>query len=493
MNFKFDDAKQASGHLVTGLFEEGELTGFLGTVNQKTNGRIETSLKQADFSGKKGKTIQIHALDEAGIHSLIIIGLGKKDDLSDVDLQHAGGNAIKFTNAKKLDQVGVYFDGLSNSQASHIAFGMELGNYHFNNYFTTDSPNKRFACKDITFYADQPKALEEESQDLLKIAQSIYLCRDLNAEPPNVLYPKSYADRVKKLESVGLEVEILGEKELEKLGMHTLLGVGQGSAKESQVVVMKWNGNPSSKEAPVAFIGKGVTFDTGGISLKPAGGMEDMKWDMGGSATVVGVMHALASRQAKVNAVGVIGLVENMPSSNAQRPSDVVKSMSGQTVEVINTDAEGRLLLADILWFAQERFNPKFMIDLATLTGAMIVALGHVYAGYFSSCDKLSEELMDVSSETDERVWRLPLDKDYDRMINSDIADMKNVGTPDRSAGSIVAAQFLHRFTNKVPWIHLDIAGVTWTTKEMPTKPKGATGFGVYLLNKLVEKYYEDK
>jgi leucyl aminopeptidase len=286
-----------------------------------------------------------------------------------------------------------------------------------------------------------------------------------------------------------VKVEVLGEKEMKKLGMGALLGVGQGSVRESKIVVMRWNGASNSRAKPLAFIGKGVTFDTGGISLKPAGGMEDMKWDMGGSGTVVGLMHALAGRKAKVNAIGVIGLVENMPDGNAQRPGDVVTSMSGQTIEVINTDAEGRLVLADVLHYTATKYKPVFMIDLATLTGAMMVSLGQVNCGYFANDDDLSDKIAAAGKATGEGVWRMPLGAEYNKQLDSDIADMKNVGP--RWGGAITAACFLERFVGKTPWVHMDIAGMAWTSKDSPTVPKGGTGWGVRLLNRLVADNYE--
>jgi leucyl aminopeptidase len=315
----------------------------------------------------------------------------------------------------------------------------------------------------------------------------------LVSEPPNVLNPAEMADRCKKLTELGLKVEVLGPREMTRLGFGALLGVAQGSVNEPRMVVMQWNGAGNGRKRgtakPVAFIGKGVTFDTGGISIKPAGGMEDMKWDMAGAGTVVGLMAALAGRKAKVDAVGLVGLVENMPSGTAQRPGDVVKTYSGQTVEVINTDAEGRLVLADVLWYCQQKFDPRFMIDLATLTGAMIVALGHEYAGMFSNDDALAQKLASVGQDTNEKVWRFPLHEEYDKLIRSDIADMKNIG--GRPAGSISAAQFIKRFVNDKPWVHLDIAGMAWSNKDAPCVPKGATAFGVRLLDRLVAEHYE--
>jgi leucyl aminopeptidase len=324
----------------------------------------------------------------------------------------------------------------------------------------------------------------------------VYLARDLVSEPPNVLNPAEMAKRCEALTELGLQVEVLGPQEMERLGFGALLGVAQGSVNEPRMVVMRWNGGGSGKPVasasakPVAFIGKGVTFDTGGISIKPAAGMEDMKWDMAGAGTVIGLMAALAARRAKVNAVGLVGLVENMPSGTAQRPGDVVKSYSGQTVEVINTDAEGRLVLADVLWYCQEKFDPRFMVDLATLTGAIIIGLGHEHAGLFSNDDALAQQLLEAGSATGEKVWRMPLAEAYDKQLKSEIADMKNVG--GRPAGSVTAAQFLQRFVNGKPWAHLDIAGTAWSSKDAPCVPKGATAFGVRLLDRMVAAHFED-
>jgi leucyl aminopeptidase len=290
------------------------------------------------------------------------------------------------------------------------------------------------------------------------------------------------------LKDLGVEVEVLGEKDMRKLGMGALLGVAQGSAREPKLVILSWNGGKKS-DKPVAFIGKGVCFDSGGISIKPAAGMEDMKWDMGGAGVVAGLMKALAGRKAKANVVGLCGLVENMPSGTAQRPGDVVTSMSGQTIEVINTDAEGRLVLCDVLHYCNDRFKPKRMIDLATLTGAIIISLGSEHAGLFSNSDELSADLTKMGLETGEKLWRMPLGEAYDKIINSDIADMKNTGS--REGGSITAAQFLQRFVGKTEWAHLDIAGVTWTKKDAPTVPKGGSGFGVRLLDSYVAEYCE--
>jgi leucyl aminopeptidase len=319
----------------------------------------------------------------------------------------------------------------------------------------------------------------------------VFVTRDLVSEPANVIYPKSFVTRAKGLEKLGVKVSALGAAQMKKLGMGALIGVGQGSEREPQLLVLEWQGAPKTKaKAPVAIVGKGVTFDTGGISIKPAAGMEDMKWDMGGAGVVVGLMRALAARKAKAAVVGICGLVENMPSGTAQRPGDIVTSMSGQTIEVLNTDAEGRLVLADALWYVQDKFKPRAIVDLATLTGAIIVALGHEHAGLFCNDDTLCKQLLAAGKAVGEPVWRLPLGKGYDTLIDSEAADMKNIG--NRSAGSITAAQFLQRFVKEgTPWAHLDIAGVTWSAKDKPTVPKGGTAFGVRLLDHLIGENYE--
>jgi len=320
------------------------------------------------------------------------------------------------------------------------------------------------------------------------LADGVLLARDLVNEPPNILYPVEFARRATELKRLGVVVEVLDEKAMKKLGMNALLAVNQGSARESRVAVMRWEGGKRGTP-PVAFVGKGVCFDTGGISIKPGGGMEDMKGDMAGAACVVGLMQALAGRKAKVNAVGVIGLVENMPDGNAQRPGDIVTSMSGQTIEIINTDAEGRLVLADVLWYTRNRFKPRFMIDLATLTGAIVVALGNEHAGLFSNDDRLAERLSRAGEETGERVWRMPLAAAYDKLIDSKFADMKNTG--GRQGGSITAAQFLQRFVDKTPWAHLDIAGTGFASPQNDINKSWGSGWGVRLLDHLVAEHYE--
>ncbi|HEY1631292.1 MAG TPA: leucyl aminopeptidase, partial [Rhizomicrobium sp.] len=363
--------------------------------------------------------------------------------------------------------------------------------YKFDRYKTKKKDGEDPAPRaDVFIAVDDVAAAKKAFAPDDHVVDGVIIARDLVNEPPNVLYPIEFARRASQLRKVGVAVEVLDVKAMTKLGMGALLGVGQGSTQPSRTVIMRWNGGKKG-EPPVAFIGKGVCFDTGGISIKSAGGMEDMKGDMGGAACVVGLMHALAARKAKVNAIGAIGVVENMPDGNAQRPDDVVTSMSGQTIEVLNTDAEGRLVLADALTYTQRTFNPKFVIDLATLTGAILVALGAEHAGLFSNNDQLAHRIADAGREVGEAVWRLPLGSAYDKLLKSKIADMKNIsGGPH--AGSITAAQFLQRFIDKTPWAHLDIAGVAWQDGEQKVHaPTWGVGWGVRTLDRLVADHYE--
>ncbi|MES2961432.1 MAG: leucyl aminopeptidase [Pseudomonadota bacterium] len=437
-----------------------------------------------------GKNSQISTVTLDG-KIVVIVGAGAEDKLDEKNFQKIGSRIAAFLNGSKIKDGTVFFDTKKSAEdLTKMAFGATLQNYRFNKYFENKKKEKELKIESLTFaVADVAKAKKEFSE-LEILANNIYFVRDLVSEPSNILNPESYAAICKTLKKDGLEVEVLGEAAMKKLGMGSILCVGQGSARESQLVVIKWNGG-NAKDKPLAFVGKGVTFDTGGISIKPAANMEDMKTDMAGSAVVVGLLRNLAQRKAKINVVGVIGLVENMPSGTAVKPGDVVKSMSGQTIEVINTDAEGRLVLADALHYTNSKFKPKFMVNLATLTGAIIVALADVYAGLFSNDDELAKQIENCGLATGERAWRLPLGEEYDEMINSDIADMKNVGS-GRGAGSTTAAQFLKRFVGETKWAHLDIAGVAWKGKGDALAVKGATGYGVRLLDQLV-KMHEKK
>ena len=411
--------------------------------------------------------------------------------------QENGGNFFfhikKFKGIKKIDLYPESLDFDNEKLASFFSqfiFGFNLKSYTFNKYKTLNKEKIKEKI-DFKIITKNKEKIEKNHKYYEAIKEGVFLTRDLVSEPPNVLNPKSYVQEIQKLSKLGLKIKSYNEKELKKLGLNALLGVGLGSANETYLVTIEWNGKNNSLKNPLTFVGKGVCFDTGGISLKPAKFMEEMKYDMAGSAVVVGPLKSLALRKAKVNAVGVVGLVENMPGSSAQRPGDIVKSYSGKTIEILNTDAEGRLVLADALSFAEKKYKPKFIIDLATLTGAIIISLGEEYAGLFSNNDELSKNIFKASENVNEKVWRLPLHKNYDKLMDSTIADVQNINYSG-GAGSITAAQFLQRFIlNKTPWAHLDIAGMAFSKKAANLNPSGATGFGVRLLNNLVKEYYE--
>jgi len=473
-----------SGALILLVGEGDKPAGLWAEADAATHGAIARAFSAAEFKGGKGKTCTILA-PGGDLTRVVAVGLGKTAELTPRTLQDAGGHAA--AAIARDTTAAIAADTLQPGQAAEVALGAALRAYRFDRYRTKEKAEDKPRLSALTLLNADPAAAQSAWQPLAGVAKGVFLTRDLVSEPPNVLNPAEMADRCRTLIKLGVEVEILGPNEMRELGFGALLGVAQGSVNEPRMVVMKWNGGGTAK--PVAFIGKGVTFDTGGISIKPAGGMEDMKWDMAGAGAVVGLMAALAGRKAKVNAVGLVGLVENMPSGSAQRPGDVVKSYSGQTIEVINTDAEGRLVLADVVWYCQQKFDPQFMVDLATLTGAIIISLGHEHAGLFSNDDALSEKLIAAGKDTGEKLWRMPLDEAYDKQIKSEIADMKNIG--GRPGGSITAAQFIKRFVNDKPWAHLDIAGMAWSTKDNAVTPKGATAFGVRLLDRLMAAHYE--
>jgi leucyl aminopeptidase len=466
---------------------EAESRGFKA-LDAAAAANVKAALLTFGFKGAKGKTQVVAAPTDDVFAAYVVAGCGASAELDAAAMEALAAGLYHAVKGLGAEGLSLDLRGFDSGVVAQAVFALHLASYRFDKYFGAAKQEKAPALKTITVVADDVAAAEKAFQPLKAVRDGVVFARDLVSEPANVLYPQSYADRVKGLESLGLKIEVLGVKEMADLGMNSLLGVGQGSARESKLVVMQWNGAGDAQ--PVAFVGKGVTFDTGGISIKPAEGMEDMKWDMGGSAAVVGTMIALAGRKARVNAIGIIGLVENMPDGNAQRPGDVVKAMSGTTIEVINTDAEGRLVLADALWYCQDRFKPQFMIDLATLTGAMIIALGTDYAGVFSNNDDLADRIVEASKSVSENTWRMPLPTQYEKQIDSKIADIRNIG--GRPAGSITAALFLKRFVNDVPWAHIDIAPTAWTNEQrIPSVPEGATGFGVRTLDALVAKFYE--
>jgi len=434
---------------------------------------------------KKNNKKNILTFDLTANEKCFFIIIKKK--LETYEINNLGAELkLKIKSEKNIENLNLFSGSFSENIIVEFAYGFELKSYSFEKYKSKKNDN----IQNIEITVKNLSTLNKKYNYLSAVKEGVYLTRNLVSEPPNVLYPKKYVDEIKKLSKFGLKIEVLDEKKLKKLGMNSLLGVGQGSEKDSFVVIIKWNGS-KSKSKPLAFVGKGVCFDTGGISLKPARYMEEMKYDMGGSAVVVGLMKSLALRKAKINAVGVVGLVENMPDGNAQRPGDIVKSYSGKTIEVLNTDAEGRLVLADVLTYTEKKYNPKFIIDLATLTGAIIIALGEEYAGLFSNNDLISKQLYDLGNKINEKVWKLPLHKNYDKLMNSSYADVQNINYAG-GAGSITAAQFLQRFiVNNTPWAHLDIAGMAFSKKAANLNSGGATGFGVRLLNDLILNHYE--
>jgi leucyl aminopeptidase len=473
--------------------EEGLKFGSAARRIVGSTGDLVTRAAAADrFKGKNASVLDIVAPGGLRVPRLLVVGVGKARDLKAGDFVKLGGTVMGRVPAA-AGEVTVVADvpggAFKPDRIADLALGMQLRAYAFERYKTKRKEGEeRPERVKVALAVPAVAAAEKAFAPRAAVASGVIIARDLVNEPANVLYPEEFAHRAGNLRKLGVVVNALDVKEMKKLGMNALLGVGQGSQHESRMVVMRWNGGKRGA-APVAFIGKGVCFDTGGISIKPAAGMEDMKGDMAGAACVVGLMHVLATRKARVNAVGAIGIVENMPDGRAQRPGDIVTSMSGQTIEIINTDAEGRLVLADVLHYVNKQFKPKFLIDLATLTGAIMVALGQEYAGLFANDDKLAERLIKAGSEVGERVWRMPLGPEYDKLIDSKFADMKNTG--GRHGGAITAAQLLQRFVDKTPWAHLDIAGTAMGSPQTEINRSWGSGFGVRLLDRLVAEYYE--
>lgn len=444
---------------------------------------VKETAKLGRFDGSAGQTFVLINEEGGKLVRMILVGVANGDA---ADYQKAGGEIVARMLTTGAKHIAIHAGNLSAKAAAETAFGALQRSWRIDKYRTKLPETSKPTVDTVTVVG--------EGADLwptyAAIAEGISLTRELVSEPANIIYPESFVERCQHLKDLGVEITVLDDKDMEKLGMGALLGVAQGSRKPARLLVMRWDGTDGAQERPLALVGKGVTFDTGGISIKPAAGMEDMKWDMGGAGAVAGTMKALAGRKAKAHVVGVCGLVENMPDGNAQRPGDIVTSMSGQTIEVLNTDAEGRLVLCDALTWVQENHNPETIIDLATLTGAIIISLGHDHAGLFTNSDELSEKLLSAGKATGDLLWRFPLTKDYDKLIDSPIADMKNIGA--RGAGSITAAQFLQRFINDgVKWAHLDIAGTVWSDKAGATWEKGATGYGVRLLDRFVADNFE--
>ncbi|MCX8953690.1 leucyl aminopeptidase [Ruegeria sp. NA] len=477
--FDLEAMAQAKGRVAIIIPDDGKMSPAARRANRLTKGGLARLVESDSFSkSKTGDVISMAWPTGMAAEALDVLVLPRRPEAGEA--RKAGAALAKLAGGKDmLVMVG------NHARAEDLALGIVLRSYEFDAHKTKESQK----AGTVTISHSKPAEAEAEFAPLYAIADGVRMTRDLTNEPANVLTTTEFADRLVEMQELGLEVEVLDEDRLAELGMRTLLSVGQGSDSPSKVVVMQWNGG-AKDDAPLALVGKGVVFDTGGISLKPAVGMEEMTMDMGGAGVVAGTMRALAKRKAKANVVGLVGLVENMPSGNATRPGDVVRSMKGDTVEIINTDAEGRLVLCDVMWYAQERFKPVGMIDLATLTGAIIIGLGHENAGVFSNNDTFCDAFLKSAKAEDEGAWRMPLGDAYDKLLKSRIADMKNVG--GRPAGSVTAAQFLQRFVKEeTPWIHLDIAGVASVSEETSYAPKGATGWGVRALSRFVQDNFE--
>jgi len=477
---ELDHVATFAGKVAVFVEASGKLDQSARRVNRLTRGALERLAESEAFAEmKEGDTREMAYPGGMNATGVVVTKLARRPSAKNA---RKAGAAL----ARSMGKPGLLVLAGNIQKPEVIAEGIALRGYAYTD-MKSDPPE---ASASVTFMCSKPDDAQAAAAPLLAVAEGVFFTRDLTNAPANHLTTEAFADALVAMADLGLEVEVLDEPELEKLGMRTLLSVGQGSSAPSKVVVMQWKGG--GDEAPFALVGKGVVFDTGGISLKPAGGMEDMTMDMGGAGVVAGAMRGLALRKAKANVVGLVGLVENMPGPDATRPGDVVTSMKGDTVEIINTDAEGRLVLADVLWYAQERFEPVGMINLATLTGAIIIGLGHEMAGVFSNSDDLSVKFLKAASEEDEGAWRMPLAPAYDKLLKSPIADMKNVG--GRAAGSITAGQFLQRFVlDDTPWAHLDIAGVASVKSDTAYAPKGATGWGVRALNRLIADNYESK
>ena len=476
----YKNSKKIANSKVQAVFTGENFT--MNEINSLSKVEIIKLKKIINFKNDNSNNISHLNLDNKII---ILIPVNKNFKINDFEI--LGAKLYEYLKKNSFKKISISKNFINIINFNHFIHGLKIKSYEFNLYKGSQKKNLFL----VEALINRSKKDKINIQKFNSIEAGVNFARDLVSEPPNVLYPKEYVNRLLKLKKIGIKVTVYNEAKMKKLGMNSLLGVGRGSSKESYLVTLEYYGNKKNRSKLFSFVGKGVCFDTGGISLKPARFMEEMKYDMAGSAVVSGLMQSLALRKAKINVVGVVGLVENMPGGNAQRPGDIVKSYSGKTIEVLNTDAEGRLVLADALTFTEKKFKPKFIIDLATLTGAIIVSLGEEYAGLFSNNDELSEKLYKVGLEVNEKVWRLPLNKNYDKLINSSIADVQNINYSG-GAGSITAAQFLQRFILKnTPWAHLDIAGMAFSKKAANLNPSGATGFGVRLLNQLIDRYYE--
>lgn len=498
--------KNKADTIVIGAYADNKkgvnLTPDAKDLDKKTNGAIAKQIKaHSKFEGKIGQilplTINVQSADR-----VIVIGLGEAKKLTSLKAETIGGYLFQALDKAGTKEAEIYLNNIQADKevkteaiSAHVTLGLKLKSYAFTKY-KGDAKKLATSVKKITVVTDKNVDAKKLFDQQSLVADGVFFARDLVNEPPNTLYPESYAKRIEKeLKPLGVQIEILDEKQMKKLGFEALLSVGQGSIRQSRAVIMRWDGKPAKKgqkkSAPLALVGKGVTFDTGGISLKPGAEMDLMKMDMGGSAAVVGTMKVIASRKAKANVVGIVGLVENMPSDRAYRPGDIIGSLAGKTIEVLNTDAEGRLILADILTYVQQKYKPDTVIDLATLTGAIMVALGFEYCGTFANDDDLWYGLENASQNTGEKFWRMPLDPAYKKEMESEVADLRNLGA-GRYAGACTAAGFLEHFIQDgVKWAHIDIAGTAWWKSDKPTTPKGGTGFAVRALDNLIQNHFE--
>jgi leucyl aminopeptidase len=495
---KFVSTRQECAMDIVFVMQDENLSEIYKELDEKSGQLISNTIANPDiFKAKYGSRKTLTYTNNKQTHHILMVGLGEEKKLKSHMIEAIGGGIYMSSSSSQMKTLYIECNhhpkNFEKAEfAALIASGFKLRSYRFDKYRTTLKEEDKPKLEALYLGVSDPQSAEKHFETLDALITGIFLARNVINEPANVVFPASYAEIIAdELEMLGVGVTTIGESEMSDLGMGALLGVGQGSARESKLVVMEYYGADDKNAKPLAFVGKGVTFDTGGISIKPSSNMHEMKYDMSGSAAVVGLMKALAIRKARVNVVGVIGLVENMPGGNAQRPGDVVTTMAGKTAEVLDTDAEGRLVLADALWYTQDKFKPEFMVNLATLTGAIIVALGSTYGGCFSNNDDLSEKLIKSGTKVDEKLWRMPLHDDFEAMIKSDIADIANIGNVRGSAGSSTAAHFLQHFVNDVPWAHLDIAGVANDKKGNNICPKGAVGFGIRLLNQLIKDYYE--